>query len=73
MSRNRGVHETSVSWSSPDKGQVEELAGRPIGGLLLLEATNSLFFFRLGPKIIDLLAANGPRGASFRPLFYSKF
>ena len=42
------MHETSVSWPSPDKGQVEELAGRPIGGLLLLEATHVLYFFQMG-------------------------
>ena len=36
MSRNRGVHEISVSWPSSDQGETEELAGRRIGGLLLL-------------------------------------
>ena len=50
MSRNRGVHEISVSWPSSDKGEAEELAGRRIGGLLLLEATQIIFSFQLGAK-----------------------
>ena len=44
------MHETSVSWPSSDKGQVEELAGRSIGGLLLLKATHLLYFLQVGAK-----------------------
>ena len=62
------MHEISVSWPSSDKGEAEELAGRRIGGLLLLEATHIIFSFQLGAKIIDLRAANGLRAASLRPL-----
>ena len=53
MSRNRGVHEISVSWLSFDKGQVWELTGRHIGGLLLLEASHILYFlFSWGQKLL---------------------